>query len=601
MVKIKETKYIHYCWFGNKKMSKLGQKCIKSWKKYFPDYKIIEWNESNIDLNECNFIKQAYDNKKWAFVADYIRTKALKEYGGLYFDTDMKVTKYDETLFNCNTFLGMEDTGYVAVGVWYEKYKNAYLPSKLLEQYQKIDKIDINTISELSIPKLITKILDKDGLEFGSRKIQYLNHNIIIYPRTYFYPYSYDFQNNLFTNKTCMIHYYDASWLPLKEKLEIKLIRRFGRQPVTKTIYIILTIKYKTIKILKIILFPIVLYRRKKWQINAKYTERIQNTINEINKNKNKSYIVLHNSNWLGVTSATKELFENTIDCGELLQTCDINKIGNTILDSKIKQVIFSSFCVGDYKLVKYLKNKNPNIIIKSYWHGNNSQVIDSYGWNRNIEIIKLHEKKDIDVMGTCKKSLINFYKKENFKYQFISNKVTTDIKPLSVDSKKIVIGIYAANCEDWRKNMYSQIAAVSLIENAVIDMVPLNKPAKKIAEILGVKIEGLENSISRDELIKRMSKNTVNLYVTFSECSPMLPLESLEMNVPCITGNNHHYFQNNELKNYLIVYDEENPEEIKKSILKCIKNKNKIIKLYSIFKTENVKESRDEINSFLK
>ena len=72
------------------------------------------------------------------------------------------------------------------------------------------------------------------------------------------------------------------------------------------------------------------------------------------------------------------------------------------------------------------------------------------------------------------------------------------------------------------------------------------------------------------------MSNNTINLYVTFSECSPMLPLESLELEVPCITGNNHHYFkENNLLKKYLVIENETSIEEIKEKI----KNFLKIIK----------------------
>ena len=86
-------KYIHYCWFGDKPLPKLAKKCIESWKKYLPDYEIIRWSEENVDLEECPFIKGAYENKKWAFVADYARTRALNEMGGIYFDTDMEVTK----------------------------------------------------------------------------------------------------------------------------------------------------------------------------------------------------------------------------------------------------------------------------------------------------------------------------------------------------------------------------------------------------------------------------------------------------------------------------------------------------------------------------
>ena len=114
-------KYIHYCWFGNKPLSKLSKQCIKSWKKYLPDYEIICWNETNCNLNDCAFVKGAYENGKWAFVADYFRTKALNEYGGIYFDTDMKLTKDISKLLNDETFLGVEYGNSVAVGVWYEK------------------------------------------------------------------------------------------------------------------------------------------------------------------------------------------------------------------------------------------------------------------------------------------------------------------------------------------------------------------------------------------------------------------------------------------------------------------------------------------------
>ena len=72
-------KYIHYCWFGKNPLPKLAKKCIKSWKKYLPDYEIIEWNESNFDINLTKFSKQAYEAKKWAFVSDVARVYALKE------------------------------------------------------------------------------------------------------------------------------------------------------------------------------------------------------------------------------------------------------------------------------------------------------------------------------------------------------------------------------------------------------------------------------------------------------------------------------------------------------------------------------------------
>ncbi|MDD4376367.1 MAG: glycosyl transferase, partial [Clostridia bacterium] len=73
------TKIIHYCWFGGKPLSNLTLKCIESWKKYLPDFEIKQWDENNFDVNQCIFVKEAYEQKKWAFVADYTRFKVLEQ------------------------------------------------------------------------------------------------------------------------------------------------------------------------------------------------------------------------------------------------------------------------------------------------------------------------------------------------------------------------------------------------------------------------------------------------------------------------------------------------------------------------------------------
>ena len=593
-----EKKYIHYCWFGDKPLPKLAKKCIKSWKKYLPDYEIIKWSEDNVDLNECPFIKEAYANKKWAFVADYARTKALKEMGGIYFDTDMEVTKDISHLFKSKTFLGIEDTGYVAVGVWYEKEKDALLPTKLLKMYRDMKGFSKEEMASYSIPILISKILDDYGLEYGSGEVQKLKNDIYIHPREYFYPYSYNRDNNKFTDNTCMIHYYDASWIPLKDRIENGMVRKLGINKTYKILGGYRKGKDLARKTAKVVLFPVVIYRNKKKEdakITDEYLKRVERTIENIKSNKDKEYIVFYNEQWLGVTSATKELFENIVDCG-------IEAVGKAVLENNIKQVIFSSFAIGDKELVKYIKNNNSNIKIKTYWHGSHSQISDVYGWARNTEIIELHKEKLIDVMSSCKESLQEFYKNEGFNSYFLTNKVTTDVKPENKKSKKeIRVGLYAAKCDDWRKNMFSQMAAISLIDNAVLDMVPLNDTAKEFAESIGLKIDGVDKSISREELLKRMSNNNINLYVTYSECAPMLPLESFEMNVPCITGNNHHYFKGTELEKYLVVNNEESPIEIKNKIEQCLKEEEKVKKLYKKFRDDNLKDAKTRVKEFIK
>ena len=86
-------KKIHYCWFGREEKPLIVKKCIESWKNILVDYEIKEWNEDNFDININEFVRQAYESGKYAFVSDYVRVYALYNYGGIYMDTDVEVYK----------------------------------------------------------------------------------------------------------------------------------------------------------------------------------------------------------------------------------------------------------------------------------------------------------------------------------------------------------------------------------------------------------------------------------------------------------------------------------------------------------------------------
>ena len=102
-------KIIHYCWFGRNPLTKMAKKCIASWRKYCPDYEIIEWNEDNFDIDYCPYVREAYDAKKWAFVSDVARLYALVKMGGIYMDTDVDL--HSLRLCNCSHRPGYRGPG----------------------------------------------------------------------------------------------------------------------------------------------------------------------------------------------------------------------------------------------------------------------------------------------------------------------------------------------------------------------------------------------------------------------------------------------------------------------------------------------------------
>ncbi len=334
---------------------------------------------------------------------------------------------------------------------------------------------------------------------------------------------------------------------------------------------------------------------------NKEYHDSINNTLNKLSEYKGKEYVIFHNPKYLGVSSATKELFDNNVPCLDIFYLKDVRKISKAIIDNGYKKVYFSAFCYNWMKVIKKVKKMNPSIEIKTYWHGSHSQILDYFGWNRNQEIFTLFREGYLKEMATCKLSLVPFYEYNNFKTIFLNNTVHFDGKKYesNVKNKKTKIGVYSANT-DWRKNMMCQVAAVKLLNNAVIDMVPLNPSAKRLADTLDIEMEGLPKAIKREEILKRMAKNDINVYVTFSECAPMLPIESLEVGIPCITGNNHHFFKDTKLEKYLVINNETDVKEIKDKIQLCLKEKDTIIKLYRDWKKQNDLFTKKQVELFI-
>ena len=100
-------KIIHYCWFGKNEMPDALKECMASWKILEQaGYKIVRWDESNCSFDENDFVKKCYSEKKWGFIGDYYRAKALYENGGVYLDTDIIIKKTFDDLLNTEAFIG---------------------------------------------------------------------------------------------------------------------------------------------------------------------------------------------------------------------------------------------------------------------------------------------------------------------------------------------------------------------------------------------------------------------------------------------------------------------------------------------------------------
>lgn len=602
-------KYIHYCWFGDKKLPRLARRCIKSWKKYLPDYEIVCWNEKNLNIHECPFVEEAYKKKKWAFVADYARAKAIYEYGGIYLDTDMKIIKNVDFLLDKKDFIGVEDSGAVAVGVWGASKPGSKLSKELLDFYRAQNHFNDKNLYSLAIPVLVTNVLNRYGFNRQDNSVQVLKDGTYVYPRDYFYPLSYNYHDNAFSDNTCMIHYYDASWASKEERRTIWLIRKIGPKGAKTILSTIAKVKAMLIyyakvfwRTLQIIAYPLRVLYKKFMKTNKK---KYENATMEI-KNKRGDFVVVVKDKWLGVGSASKSMFGDVTYIPEISKGDDFSDLVKSFINNKhIDMVIFSGFAEGWEKLIELLKKDRPDIVVKVFWHGSNAMHIEAFDWDRFSVMFGLLEKGIIQEIAFAKKSMYEQYKALGYNVAFLPNTFNVDqkIKNAKKKGKKeediAKVGIYFSG-DRWVKNVYNQIAAASLIPNSEIDVVPISPRVAQFAKLLKININGEEDNIPRNDLLARIANDDVVLYATFVECAPILPLECLELGVPCVTGDNHHYWTGTPLEKYLVEPKIDNPVAIAKRAEKCIKNRDEIIKLYREWKKEYDKYCKAEVKKFL-
>lgn len=224
-------KKIHYCWFGRNPLPEDAQKCIASWREFFPDYEIIEWNEDNFDVNTIPYTAEAYSVKKYAFVSDFARFKILYEHGGLYFDTDVEVIKSFEDILAKGPFMGCEisNSKQIAVnpGLGLGAKHSMSFYKKVLEYYESLHFLNTDgTPNMKTVVSYTTELLENEGLRF-STEVQEIA-GITIYPKDYFNPLDDNTGILKITPNTHSIHWYSKTWLKIPS-WRIKASRLFHR------------------------------------------------------------------------------------------------------------------------------------------------------------------------------------------------------------------------------------------------------------------------------------------------------------------------------------------------------------------------------------
>ena len=241
---MKIPKIISYCWFGGNPLPESAKKCIASWKEKCPDYEIKEWNETNYDVNKIPYIRDAYKEKKWAFVSDYARLDIIYTIGGIYLDTDVELVKSLDELVNNESFWAIEkSSNVIATGLGFgAQARNEHI-KKLLQIYNRTSfYTEDGSLNLVPCTAYATEYFEKQGFVKKDKR-QEIQGAVILSSEVFCPMNFYDGSMNI-TSETIGIHWYDMSWFGDSDK-KIHMVENGIKRKLPKNVAKVLCFVYR--------------------------------------------------------------------------------------------------------------------------------------------------------------------------------------------------------------------------------------------------------------------------------------------------------------------------------------------------------------------
>lgn len=331
-------------------------------------------------------------------------------------------------------------------------------------------------------------------------------------------------------------------------------------------------------------------------------TEQEQAWVEQV-KARNPAAIAVIHPNWLGIRSSTKQLFQTVLEVDENLNAHKVQRITVQLLETGCRNFVFSGFPLPYINLVRNLKIMEPSVKNYAIWHGNFMQSDEEYGWKSLLSLFDLMSDGQIYKLGFVKKGMAEAISARlGLKTGFVLNYID-DIPqgPSTPMSDGCHIGVWNIWSGQWRKLPYAMLVAASLVPGVKIHGSHASARVNEFVRLLNIPADFTGDPIPQAEFPGELKKMHLNLYVTLSECAPMVPLESLSVGAPCLLGPNSHYFEDHEyLKQILVVPFPDRSDVIRDHIERALAERDQIIAQYIEYAREYNALAKRSVREFI-
>ncbi|MCA1961994.1 MAG: hypothetical protein LDL33_14515, partial [Desulfomonile sp.] len=312
--------------------------------------------------------------------------------------------------------------------------------------------------------------------------------------------------------------------------------------------------------------------------------------------------IAVCNPRWMGVTSSTKTLFEDVLLVEDTADEADQVRYANLLAEAECPRIVFSGLAPVCLQIIRRLHKMSSGTKIAILWHGNFLHCAENLDWNMFHAACELSRNGVVWKIGFVKKGMAEVIARAGINGAFVMNYVERVPERASTPLEggpHIAVWSYPFM---WRKYPYAMMASVLMIPHAKLHAHMVNARVKAFLDFFRVPLSSATNSwVPQDEMPEYLAQMHLNLYVTLSECAPMLPLESLSVGCPCLLGPTSHLFDDHEyLHKSLIVQYPDSARAIGLQAIKALEQREEIVEAYKKYAPEYNKRARKSVEDFI-
>lgn len=310
----------------------------------------------------------------------------------------------------------------------------------------------------------------------------------------------------------------------------------------------------------------------------------------------------LNNPAWMGILASASELFENIYTIPDSLNGDRAAYYARLFAEAGVPSITIQGFPHTYIYLVKALRRIASHLPLYVIYHGNFLHMREDYDWSVFKTILELHKNREVAKIGFVKKGMAEIMSAVGVRSAFIMNRVRKVPEGASTPlDGGPHLAIWSQPDWFWKKSPYAMLASLRLIPGAIGHTYNVSPRAKEFGDLMGVSSEYLTEALPRDQVFRIMERMHLNLYISFTECAPMIPLECLSVGSPCLFGPTTHYFLDHPyLHSRLVVPYPDHAEVIAEKANLALQERDEIIRAYRDYAPEYNRRASQALSDFL-